>query len=139
VLSTTRRHRIVTYLETLPKASGRGDVVRLANACEAPEQAEFLISGLAILAERERSGAATYVSLKVLGRLPGAITATGELHVPAPVDHVTWTDEVAGFAQRNDLGTAPKVLLHTGRMSPTASGGLIAAGWTIVGVAYPSR
>jgi hypothetical protein len=139
VLSTTRRHRIVTYLETLPKASGRGDVVRLANACEAPEQAEFLISGLAILAERERTGAATYVSLKVLGRLPGATTATGELHVPAPVDHVTWTDEVAGFAQRDDLGSAPKVLLHTGRMSGAAASGILAAGWTSVGVAYPSR
>ncbi|MCW1923619.1 hypothetical protein OKA05_13725 [Luteolibacter arcticus] len=139
VLSTTRRHRIVTYLEAMPKASGRGDVVRLANACNTPEQADFLISGLAILAERDRTGAAAYVSLKVLGRLPGATTATGELHVPAPVDHVTWTDEVAGFAQRDDLGTAPKVLLHTGRMSAAATAGILAAGWTTVGVAYPSR
>lgn len=57
-LSTTRRHRIVTYLEALPKAQGRGHIVRLANACSSPEQAEFLISALAILAERQRSGAA---------------------------------------------------------------------------------
>ena len=139
VLSTTRRHRIVTYLEAMPKASGRGDVVRLANACDTPEQAEFLISGLAILAERERTGKASYVSLKVLGRLPGATAATGELNVPAPVDHVTWTDEVAGFAQRDDLGTAPKVLLHTGRLSGAAASGTLAAGWTTIAVAYPSR
>jgi hypothetical protein len=139
VLSTTRRHRIVSYLEAMPKASGRGDVVRLANACETPEQSEFLISGLAILAERERSGAAGYVSLKVLGRLPGATTATGELEVPAPVDYVTWTDEVAGFAHRDDLGTAPKVLLHTGSMSDAASSGIAAAGWKIVAVSYPAR
>jgi hypothetical protein len=138
-LSTTRRHRIASYLQALPKASGRGDVVRLANACETPEQAEFLISALAILAERQRTGAADYVSLKVLGRLPGAATAAGELHVPAPVDHVTWTDEVAHFAQRDDLGEAPKVLLHTGRMSGAAAAGISAAGWKSVGVAYPSR
>ena len=75
---------------------------------------------------RQRSGAADYASLKILGRLPGATTATGELHVPAPVDHVTWTDQVAGFGQRDDLGTAPKVLIHTGRMSQAASAGLMA-------------
>ena len=138
-LSTTRRHRIVTYLEALPKAQGRGYMVRLANSCDSPEQAEFFISALAILAERQRSGAADYAGLKILGRLPGATTASGELHVPAPVDHVTWTDQVAGFAQRDDLGDAPKVLIHTGRMSPAATAGLMAAGWKSVGVAYPAR
>jgi hypothetical protein len=114
-------------------------MVRLANSCDSPEQAEFFISALAILAERQRSGAADYAALKILGRLPGATTATGELHVPAPVDHVTWTDQVAGFGQRDDLGTAPKVLIHTGRMSQAASAGLMAAGWKTIGVAYPSR
>jgi hypothetical protein len=138
-LSTTRRHRIVTYLEALPNARGRGYMVRLANSCDSPEQAEFFISALAILAERQRSGAADYAGLKILGRLPGATTASGELHVPAPVDHVTWTDQVAGFAQRDDLGDAPKVLIHTGRMSPAATAGLMAAGWKSVGVAYPAR
>jgi hypothetical protein len=138
-LSTTRRHRITSYLGALPNARGRGHMVRLANSCDSPEQAEFLIGALAILAERQRGAAADYTALQVLGRLPGAITAGGELHVPAPVDHVTWTDQVAGFAQRDDLGTAPKVLIHTGRMSPAASAGLLAAGWKSVGVAYPSR
>jgi hypothetical protein len=138
-LSTTRRHRVVGYLEALPKARGRGYMVRLANSCDSPEQAEFLIGALAILAERQRSGAADYASLSILGRLPGATTASGELHVPAPVDHVTWTDQVAGFAQRDDLGTAPKVLIHTGRMSSAANAGLMAAGWKSIGVAYPGR
>lgn len=138
-LSTTRRHRIVTHLETLPKAQGRGFMVQLANSCDSAEQADFFIGALAILAERQRSGAADYASLKVLGRLPGAITAGGELHVPAPVDHVTWTEEVAGFALRDDLGAQPKVLLHTGRLSPAASAGLLASGWKTVGIAYPAR
>jgi hypothetical protein len=138
-LSTTRRHRIVIALESLPKAKGRGDIVKLANASSSPEQADILIGALAVLAERQRSGAADYVALKVLGRLPGATTAAGELQVPAPVDYVTWTEEVAGFATRDDFGAAPKVLVHTGTLSPEASAGMVAAAWKAVAVAYPSR
>jgi hypothetical protein len=138
-LSTTRRHRIVTLLEALPKAKGRGLMVQLANSCDTAEQADFFIGALAILAGRQRSGAADYASLQVLGRLPGAITGGGELHVPAPVDHVTWTEEVAGFARRDDLGSQPKVLLHTGRLSPAASAGMLAAGWKTVGIDYPAH
>lgn len=137
-LSTTSRHRILLALEALTNAKGRGLIIQQVNACETPEQADFLISALAILAERQRSGAATYTSLVVLGRLPGAIHSNGELHVPAPVDYVTWTEAVASFAGRDDLGNAPKVLLHTGKISEAAAGGLITKGWKSVGVAYPA-
>jgi hypothetical protein len=129
-LSLTRRHRIVTYLEAMPRATGRGSVIRLANSCTSAEQADFLISGLAILAERQRSAQAEYLALKVLGRLPGAATATGEIEVPAPVDY-------AGFAQRDDLGAGAKVLVHTGKLSPAAASGLLASGWKTVAVGYP--
>lgn len=137
-LSTTRRHRIVLALEALPEAKGRDLIIRQVNACETPEQVDFLIAALAILAEHQRSGAAAYTSLVVLGRLPGAIHSNGELHVPAPVDHVTWTEEVARFSNRDDLGTAPKVLLHTGKLSEAAASGLTARDWKCVGVAYPT-
>lgn len=131
-LSTTRRHRIVKSLEAMPAAAGRGRIILLANSCATPEQAEFLVAALGILETRQRSGAADYKDLYVLGRLPGAITATGNLEVPAPVDHVTWTEQVAGFARRDDLGPAPKVLIHTGKLSPATTAGLTAAGWKIV-------
>lgn len=135
-LSTTRRHRIVLALETLSKAQGRGRIIRQVNALETPEQVDFLIAALELLARFQRSGTATYTSLVVLGRLPGALTADGELHVPAPVDYVTWTEEVAQFARRDDLGTAPKVLLHTGKLSQGAAAGLAAAGWRCIGLPY---
>jgi hypothetical protein len=138
-LSTTRRHRIVLSLEALPQAKGRGRIIQQVNACDTPEQADFLIAALAILAERQSSGAAAYGSLEVLGRLPGAVNASGELEVPAPVDHVTWTEQVAGFAQRDDLGAAPKVLVYTGKLSPATAAGFAAAGWKTVGVGYPLR
>lgn len=139
VLSTTRRHRIVKSLEALANTAGRGRVILLANSCETKGQADFLVSALAMLEERQRSGTADYKELFVFGRLPGATTAAGTLEVPAPVDHVTWTEQVAGFATRDDLGAAPKVLVHTGKLSPATSAGFTAAGWTMAPAAYPAR
>lgn len=136
-LSTTRRHRIVKALEEFPKAAGRGRIILLANSCADAGQADFLIGALAIMVERQKSGAADYKDLHVFGRLPGGTTAAGALEVPAPVDHVTWTEQVATFSKRDDLGTAPKTLVHTGKLSPAATAGFTAAGWTCVAVPYP--
>jgi len=136
-LSTTRRHRIVKSLEAVPGAAGRGRVIVLANSCETSGQADFLVAALSMLAERQRSGAADYKELHVHGRLPAATTATGVVEVPAPVDHVTWTEQVAAFSQRDDLGNEAKTLVHTGRLSQAATAGFTAAGWQVLGVAYP--
>lgn len=138
-LSTTRRHRIVKSLEALPAAAGRGRIVLLANSCKSPEQADFLVSALSMMEARQRSGAADYKELHLFGRLPGATTAAGTLEVPAPVDHVTWTEQVAAFASRDDLGTAPRILVHTGTFSPAATAGFTAAGWQLAAVPYPDR
>ena len=138
-LSITRRHLIVTSLEALPKATGRGSLIQQANACNSPEEADFLIAALAILEDRQRMGVTDYVSLEVLGRLPGGMNSKGQLEVPAPVDHVTWTPEVAGFASRADLVSKSKLLVHTGRLSPAASAGFLAAGWKETTVAYRTR
>lgn len=136
-LSTTRRHRIVKSLEAIPAAKGRERIVSLANACETTGQADFLVSALAMLAERQRTGAADYKELHVFGRLPAATTAAGVTEVPAPVDHVTWTEQVAAFAKRDDLGTGPKSLIHTGTLSEATSNGLRASGWKTMAVPYP--
>ncbi len=139
VLSTTRRHRIALALAALPTARGRGLIVRLANSCETSDQADFLAAALNILAERQLAGTAEFVSLEVLGRLPGATNSSGTLEVPAPVDHVTWTEQVAGFANRADLAGTRKTLVHTGSLSPVAAAGFAAAGWSTIAVPYSSR
>jgi hypothetical protein len=138
-LSTTRRHRIVKSLEALPGAAGRGRIILLANSCKTAEHADFLVSALSMLAVRQLGGAADYKDLRVFGRLPGAITATGTLEVPAPVDHVTWTEQVASFARRDDLGTAPRLLVHTGKLSDAAAQGFKDAGWQTQAINYPVR
>lgn len=136
-LSTTRRHRIVRSLSAMPKTAGRGRIIQLANSCQSPGQADFLIASLGMLAQRQQSGAAAYGELKVLGRLPAAIAAGGTLEVAAPVDHVTWTEQVATFAYRDDLGAGAKCLVHTGTLSETATAGFTAAGWTVAPLPYP--
>lgn len=137
-LSVTRRHRIVTLLEKLPRVRDRAAVVQLANRCERPGQADVLIAALTIVAGRQSTGAADYASFQVIGRLPAVLTKAGELEVPAPVDFVTWTEEVATFAQRDDLPTVPKTLVHTGSLSPAATAGIQASGWKIVAITPPA-
>lgn len=134
VLNVSRQHRIVRALTALPAARGRGNIVRLANGCADIRQAEFLTRALVILANQQKNGKANYTEVHVLGRLPGAVTSTGELHVSAPVDYVSWTEEVARFAHRDDLGDRPKVLLHTGGRTQAAADGFNAAGWKSVPV-----
>jgi len=136
-LSVTRRHRIVACLQAMPKAEGRGNIVRLANECTSTDQADLLVASIGMLAERSIAGA-DYKTVKVIGRLVAGETATGEIQVPAPVDYVTWTEEVRHFATRDDLGAGPKSLIHTGKMSPAATAGLLAAGWKVVAIPYPA-
>ena len=136
-LSTTRRHRMVKSLEAMPGAAGRESLIRLANACETTGQADFLVAAFSMLAERQRGGAADYKQLQVFGRLPAATTAAGVTEVPAPVDNVYWTEQVATFARRDDLGQGPKLLVHTGVLSEATKNGFRSAGWDTLALSYP--
>ena len=44
----------------------------------------------------------------------------GTLVAPAPVDYVSWTERIAGFAGSEDLKVAQWTVLLTGKMSPRA-------------------
>jgi hypothetical protein len=136
-LSTTRRHSIVLSLESLPGAKSRERVIQLANASETTGQDDFLVAALAMLADRQIKGAADYKELHVHGRLPAASIADGSMDIPAPVDHVTWTEQVAAFAAREDLKPSTKRLIHTGKLSDATQKGFQANGWQTVAVAYP--
>jgi hypothetical protein len=138
VLTITTRHQLVRALESLSKAAGRGLLVRLASSCQSARQVDFMLGALGLLVSRQQAGSATYVELRVIGRLPGGVTSEGVLEVPAPVDYVTWTPEVAGFAQRDDLPDMPKVLVHTGVFSPVAAANFASNGWKTFQVPYPA-
>jgi hypothetical protein len=64
--------------------------------------------------------------------LLAATTANNVLLIPTPVDHVSWTPEVAEFVQRDDLAGQQPVVLCTGTLSALAQKELTARGWKFV-------
>ncbi len=128
VLSVSKRHAILEHLGALPGA-GRLDVLRVAAGLEQTRQAAFLERALALLVGRH--AAAPYTDTTVYGRLPAGVGSGGVIDVAAPVDHVSWTAQVAEFAQR-EVATKRRLVLE-GELSPAARGGFVAAGWEVVG------
>lgn len=132
-LSLTLQRSIVHSLEKIATVDGRAVVVELAASCIDRKQAEFLDRSLKIIVQRQQTLPVKYKEISVHGRLLGATDTSGALHVPAPVDYISWTEEVAAFAQRDDLAVRKPLLLLTGDASPQARAEIAAAGWTIVG------
>ena len=66
------------------------------------------------------------------------VTRDGMLVVPAPVDYVSWTEKVGGFAMRSDLRATRRGIWLTGRMSGAAQQGFAARGWTFHDVTLPA-
>lgn len=127
-LSVSKRHAIVVHLSRLP-GEGRLELVGVAAGIETPAQAAFFEQALASLVARH--GTSPYVDIKAFGRLPAGVTGGGLIEIAAPVDHVSWTDKVAAFANRDDL-TGKRRLLLGGTLSEAAKRGFGAAGWEVV-------
>ena len=51
--------------------------------------------------------------------------------MPAPVDYVSWTERIGGFAQRPDLKAARHGIWLTGRISDIAERGFLGLGWKL--------
>lgn len=129
-LTISLRHEILTTLTQMPAGAGRVDVVVAAASLEKQQQASFFLAALKQLAAR--NALTPYVEVKVLGRLPGGLTVDNYLEIAAPVDYVSWTQQVAEFARRDDLTGALKRLLITGKMSKAAASGFAARNWQVV-------
>jgi hypothetical protein len=131
MLTPTLKRSILRSLERLAPAAGRATIVDLAARCETIEQAQFLDRSLRLLADRQHTGQARYSELVALGRVPAAVEAGGGLEVAAVVDFISWSDEVAEFARRDDLRTAKPTLILTGEASELAIIGFKEAGWKL--------
>jgi hypothetical protein len=68
-------------------------------------------------------------------RVPGVLLArdqNGTAIMPAPVDYVSWTQRIAGFATNPQLlSMQNRVLWITGKMTPLARQQLTTNGWTL--------
>jgi hypothetical protein len=130
-LSVTLRSSIIRSLQALGEIGGRAAVIEIAANLETRRQAEFLDQALRLLVESQQSGRKNFKSLEAVGRLPGAIDNAGVLHVPAPVDYLSWTPELAEFAHRDDLLGRKPVLMLAGGATDLSRSELTKLGWTI--------
>jgi hypothetical protein len=134
VLTPTLRMSILDSLAALGPLQGRAEVVGLAAGLTERDQAEFLARAVHLLADAGSSGRANFQRVAVHGRLPAATDASGHLWVPAPVDFVSWTGDIAEFARRQELASTRPVLAPRGaKFTAKALQGFQQAGWRFEG------
>jgi hypothetical protein len=114
----TTRTALLEALVALGPGPGRIDVIPWALTAKSDTQARFIAGSVMILADYHKTKD-PIAELRVSGTLVGR-TKAGALVVPAPVDYVSWTERVAGFAKRPDLAAPDRQILLTGRLSPRA-------------------
>jgi len=109
---------------------GRADVARLLCGAATESQARFIATSLRMLAEYHRDKK-PLTALAVHGPVIGR-DRDGTLVLPAPVDHLSWTERVASFATNPDfVATRERTLWITGKLSPRARTELAANGWSV--------
>lgn len=120
----------VKDLEAFGKIPGRrAAAVALANAMT-EYQARFLVTSLHMLDQwnRQRSPIARI-------QVSGVLIAHDQNHaviLPAPIDYLSWTQRIAGFATDPHLMVLRhRVLWTTGKMTPFARQQLAANGWSL--------
>ena len=123
----TTRTALLEALAALGPGPGRVEVIPWALTAKSDTQARFIAGAVMILAGYHKTND-PIAELRVSGTLIGR-TKAGALIVPAPVDYVSWTERVAGFAKKPDLSAADREIWLTGRLSPRARQELTRLHW----------
>jgi hypothetical protein len=120
----------VHNLEALGRIPGRRAAVDALGGVMTEYQARFLVTSLQMLATWSQQQS-PITGIKV----PGVIIArdqSGAVIMPAPVDYISWTPRIAGFATDPSLMSMQnRVLWTTGKMTPLARQQLGTSGWTV--------
>lgn len=120
----------VKDLEALGNIPGRRAAAVAIGNMMTEYQARFLVTSLHMLDQWSQQ---TSPVTRMLA--PGLIIArdqNGTAILPAPVDYLSWTQRIAGFATDPQfMGMRHRVLLTTGQMTPLAQQQLTAYGWSV--------
>jgi hypothetical protein len=120
----------VKELETLGNIPGRRAAADAVGGVMTEYQARFLVTSLQMLATWSQQ-TSPITKIKVVGVLV-AHDQNGTMIMPAPVDYVSWTPRIAGFAtDPNLLAMQNRVLWTTGKMTPLARQQLETNGWKV--------
>ena len=120
----------VKDLEALGNIPGRRAAAVAIGNMMTEYQARFLVTSLHMLIQwSQQNSPITRI------QAPGVLIArdqNGTTILPAPVDYLSWTQRIAGFATDPQLmAIQNRVLLITGKMTPLARQQLAANGWNV--------
>ena len=94
------------------------------------ERIKNIVTSLRLLAQWNQQNS-PIIRLQVRGILV-ALDQSGTVIMLAPVNYVSWTERIAGFATDPELlGLQTRVLWMTGKMTPLARQQLTANGWSL--------
>jgi hypothetical protein len=117
----------VENLKRLADEPGCVEAVELASTAESEEQARFLTDAVGMLAryhETQTPITRLLVRKAIIGQ-----DRTGAIVVQAPVDYVSWTQDMSYFANRPDFQGHRKIVSLTGQFSPLARKNFQTLGW----------
>jgi hypothetical protein len=119
----------VANLGSLPGVPGRAQAVALASTARSEVQARFLTDSVGMLARYHQTQtpiARLLVRKAIIGQ-----DRNGAIVAEAPVDYVSWIQDVSYFANRPDLRSRRRTLWVTGQFSPLAKKNFETLGWAV--------
>jgi len=119
----------VSNLSRLKGIPGEVESVALASTAQSEEQARFLTDSVGMLV-RYNDTQVPLARLMVRKAIIGQ-DRNGAIVAEAPVDYVSWTKDIAYFANRQDLRNRRRSLWVTGQLSPLAKRNFVSLGWTV--------
>jgi hypothetical protein len=118
------------FIENLKRFAGVPgcvEAVELASSAESEEQARFLTDAVGMLARYHETQ--TPITRLMVRRAIIGQDRNGAIVVQAPVDYVSWTQDMSYFANRPDFQGHRKVVSLTGQFSPLARKNFQTLGW----------
>jgi hypothetical protein len=120
----------VHTLETLGTIPGRRSTAVTLSGVMTEYQARFIVTSLQMLAKWGQQNS-PITEIRMRGLLL-AHDQSGNAIVPAPIDYLSWTPRIAGFATDPSLmAVQNRVLWIPTKMTPLARQQLIANGWSV--------
>ena len=129
VLPLSVQTAFVANLNRLSGVPGAVAAVRLASTATSEAQARFLTDAVGMLARYHQ----TQVPLKriIVRRTIVGQDQRGAIVVEAPVDYVSWTEQLSYFAHRPDLQATRRTIWLTGQLSPLARTNFSSLDWVV--------
>jgi hypothetical protein len=119
----------VANLGNLPGVPGRAQAVALASTAKSEVQARFLTDSVGMLARYHQTQ--TPIARLLVRRAIIGQDRRGAIVAEAPVDYVSWIQDVSYFANRPDLRSRRRTLWITGQFSPLARKNFETLGWVV--------